>query len=205
MLSQLRPAFVMIILMTVITGIAYPLAITGIAGAIFPHQAAGSLVVRDGRVVGSSLIGQNFAAENYFHPRPSATTAPDPNDASKTVPAPYKADNSSGSNLGPAAKVLADRVKDDLAKLKAANPNAPMHGDLVPGDLVTTSGSGLDPDISPQAAAFQVARVAKARHLAEDVVAALVVAHTEEPLLGLLGERRVNVLALNLALDALSK
>lgn len=205
MLSHLRPAFVMIVLMTVITGIAYPLAMTGIAGAIFPHQAAGSLVERDGHVVGSTLIGQNFAAENYFHPRPSATTATDPNDASKTVPAPYKADNSSGSNLGPTAKALADRVKDDVAKLKAENPGTPMRGDLVPGDLVTTSGSGLDPHISPAAAAFQVARVAKARHLAQDVVAALVAAHTEEPLLGVLGERRVNVLELNLALDAVAK
>lgn len=200
MLSHLRPAFVMIVLMTALTGIAYPLAITGLAGLIFPYQATGSLLERNGQVVGSALIGQNFTAARYFHARPSATTATDPNDASKTVPAPYKADNSSGSNLGPTAKALADRVKDDVARLQAENPNTP-----VPGDLVTTSGSGLDPHISPAAAAFQIPRVAKAWHLAEDAVAALVAAHTEEPLLGLLGERRVNVLALNLALDAAAK
>jgi K+-transporting ATPase ATPase C chain len=200
MLSHLRPALVMIVVMTIITGIAYPLAMTGIAGAIFPHQAEGSLIERDGKVVGSSLIGQNFTAENYFHPRPSATTDTDPADSTKTVPAPYNAASSSGSNLAPTAKALSDRVKDDVAKLKAENPNAP-----VPGDLVTTSGSGLDPHISPAAAAFQVPRVAKARHLSEDDVTALVAAHTEGRLLGLLGEPRVNVLELNLALDAAQK
>lgn len=200
MISHLRPAVVMIVVMTAITGIAYPLAMTGIANAIFPDQAGGSLISRSGKTIGSSLIGQNFAAENYFHPRPSATTTADPADASKTVPAPYNAANSSGSNLGPTSKALADRVKDDIAKLRAENPSA-----AVPGDLVTSSASGLDPHISPQAAAFQVPRVAKARHLSEDAVAALVSANTETPLLGVLGERRVNVLLLNLALDAASK
>ncbi len=199
MVSHFRPAFVMIVVMTIITGIAYPLAMTGIAGAIFPDQAAGSLISRGGKTVGSSLIGQNFTTPNYFHPRPSATTA-DPADASKTVPAPYNAANSSGSNLGPTSKALVDRVRDDVAKLRAENPNLP-----VPGDLVTSSASGLDPHISPQAAAFQIPQVAKARHLSEDAVAALVSANTEAPLLGLLGENRVNVLMLNLALDAASK
>jgi K+-transporting ATPase ATPase C chain len=200
MLSHFRPALVTIVVMTVITGIAYPLAMTGIAGLIFPDQASGSLISRGGKIVGSRLIGQNFATDTYFHPRPSATTATDPADASKTVSAPYNAANSSGSNLGPTSKALVDRVKDDITKLRAENP-----GGLVPGDLVTTSASGLDPHISPAAAAFQVKRVAKARHLAEDVVAALVAANTEQPLLGLLGEPRVNVLSLNLALDGASK
>jgi K+-transporting ATPase ATPase C chain len=200
MVAHFRPALVMILVMTLITGIAFPLAMTGIAGAIFPDQASGSLITRDGKVVGSRLIGQNFTGPGYFHPRPSATTASDPADASKTVPAPYNAANSSGSNLGPTAKALVDRVRDDIAKLRAENPNA-----AVPGDLVTSSASGLDPDISPPAAAFQIPRVAKARHMSEDAVAALVATHTETPLFGLLGERRVNVLLLNLALDAASK
>ena len=200
MVSHFRPAFVMILVMTLITGIAYPLAMAGLAGAFFPDQASGSLIVRNGKVVGSRLIGQNFTGPGYFHPRPSATTAVDPVDAGKTVPAPYNAANSSGSNLGPTAKALVDRVRDDIAKLRAENPTAG-----IPGDLVTSSASGLDPDISPPAAAFQVPRVAKARHMSEDAVAALVAAHTEAPLFGLLGERRVNVLLLNLALDAATK
>ncbi len=200
MLSSLRPALVMIVLMTVITGIAYPLAMTGIAGAIFPHQAAGSLIERDGKVIGSSLIGQNFTTDNYFHPRPSATTDTDPNDSTKTVPSPYNAANSVGSNLGPTSKALSDRVTADIAKLKAENPNAP-----IPGDLVTTSGSGLDPDISPAAALFQVPRVAKARNLPEATVQALVASHVQGRLFGLLGEPRVNVLELNLALDQAGK
>ena len=200
MLSHLRPAVVMILVMTVITGIAYPLTMTGIAGTIFPDQAAGSLISREGKTVGSRLIGQNFAADNYFHPRPSATTTADPADATKAVPAPYNAANSSGSNLGPTSKALADRVKEDIAKLRAENPTMP-----VPGDLVTSSASGLDPHISPEAASFQVPRVAKARRLTENAVAALVAANIEQPLLGLLGEKRVNVLQLNLALDAASK
>ncbi len=199
MLNQLRPALVLLVALGALTGLAYPLAVTGIAGAVFPAEAAGSLIARDGRVVGSRLIGQSFTGAGYFHGRPSATTAPDPADASKTVPAPYNASNSSGSNLGPTSVALADRVKGDLATLKAENPKV-----SVPVDLVTTSGSGLDPDISPEAAQFQVPRVAAARHIPEDKLRALVTSHTEGRTLGLLGEPRVNVLALNLALDDLA-
>ncbi len=195
-MKQLRPAIVMIVLMTALTGLAYPLAMTGIAGLVFPHQAAGSLIKRDGTVIGSELIGQNFTAAKYFHGRPSATTDTDPNDPTKTVPAPYNAANSGGSNLGPTSKALMDRVKADAAKLAQENPSAP-----VPVDLVTTSASGLDPDITPAAALFQVPRVAKARNLPEDKVRQLVEEHTEGRLLGILGERHVNVLALNMALD----
>jgi K+-transporting ATPase ATPase C chain len=197
MLQQIRPAVVMIVCMTILTGLAYPLAMTGIAQAIFPHQANGSLIERDGKVIGSALIGQNFAAANYFHGRPSATTQTDPTDASKTVPAPYNAANSSGSNLGPTSKALLDRVTGDADKLKTENPGTP-----VPIDLVTTSASGLDPDISPAAALFQVPRVAKARNLPEDKVRQLVLDHVTGRLAGLIGEPNVNVLELNLALDA---
>lgn len=200
MLKEIRPALVLILALTLITGVAYPLAITGIAGAIFPSQAQGSLITRDGKVVGSALIGQVFTEDKYFHGRPSATSAPDPADATKTVSAPYNAANSGGSNLGPTSKALNDRIKDDVEKLKAENPSA-----QVPVDLVTTSGSGLDPDISPEAALFQAPRVAKARALPEDRVRTLVSEKTEGRLAGLLGEPRVNVLALNLALDALGK
>lgn len=200
MLKQLRPALVLLTALTAITGLAYPLAMTGLAGAIFPAKAAGSLIERDGTVIGSSLIGQAFTGAGYFHGRPSATTAPDPADASKTVPAPYNAANSSGSNLGPTSAALAERVKTDVDALKAENPSAP-----VPVDLVTTSGSGLDPDISPEAAYFQVPRVAKARNIPEDKLRDLVTARIEGRTLGILGEPRVNVLALNLAVDDLAR
>jgi K+-transporting ATPase ATPase C chain len=197
MLKEIRPAIIVLALLTLITGLAYPLVMTAIAGAIFPKQAEGSLIERDGKVVGSALIGQEFKEDKYFHGRPSATTAPDPADSTKTVPAPYNAANSGGSNLGPTSKALNDRVKEDVDKLQAGNPS-----ESVPMDLVTTSGSGLDPDISPEGALFQVARVAKARNMPEDRVRQLVTENTQGRLAGLLGEPRVNVLALNLALDA---
>lgn len=197
MLREIRPAIVLLLALTAITGLAYPLAMTAIAGAIFPSQAQGSLIEKDGKVIGSALIGQEFKEDKYFHGRPSATVAPDPNDSSKTVPAPYNAANSGGSNLGPTSKALNDRVKEDVEKLKAENPPA-----SVPVDLVTTSGSGLDPDISPDAALFQVPRVAKARSISEDAVRQLVTQYTQGRLAGVIGEPRVNVLALNLALDA---
>jgi len=197
MLREIRPAILVLILLVAITGLAYPLAITGIAAVIFPRQAQGSLIEKDGKVIGSALIGQEFTEARYFHGRPSATVAPDPNDASKTVPAPYNAANSGGSNLGPTSKALNDRIKQDVEKLKAENPNAP-----VPVDLVTASGSGLDPDISPDAALFQVPRVASARSMSEDQVRRLVTQNTQGRFAGVIGEPRVNVLALNLALDA---
>ncbi|SFP26073.1 K+-transporting ATPase ATPase C chain [Bradyrhizobium sp. Ghvi] len=196
MLREIRPAMVLLVVLTAITGLAYPLAMTGIAGAIFPAKAQGSLIEKDGKVIGSALIGQEFKDDKYFHGRPSATLAPDPNDSTKSIPAPYNAANSGGSNLGPTSKALADRLKQDVDKLKAENPNAP-----VPVDLVTTSASGLDPDISPEAAHFQVPRVAKARNMSEDQLNQLVASNTLGRLVGLLGEPRVNVLALNLALD----
>jgi K+-transporting ATPase ATPase C chain len=199
MLREIRPAIVLLLVLTAITGLAYPLAMTAIAGTIFPAQAQGSLIERDGKVVGSSLIGQEFKDDKYFHGRLSATLAPDPNDSTKTVSAPYNAANSGGSNLGPTSKALADRLKEDVDKLKAENPNA-----AVPVDLVTTSASGLDPDISPEAAQFQMPRVAKARSISEDQLRQLVASNTQGRLLGLLGEPRVNVLALNLALDRAS-
>jgi K+-transporting ATPase ATPase C chain len=197
MLKEIRPAILVLLLLTLITGLAYPLAMTEIAGAIFPRQAQGSLIERDGKVIGSALIGQEFKDDKYFHGRPSATTAPDPADSTKTVPAPYNAANSGASNLGPTSKALNDRIKEDVDKLKAENPSSP-----VPVDLVTTSASGLDPDISPEGALFQVPRVAKARGLPEDKVRQLVAENTSGRLIGIFGEPRVNVLALNLALDA---
>ena len=197
MLREIRPAILVLVVLTLITGLAYPLAMTAIAGVIFPNQAQGSLIERDGKVVGSTLIGQEFKDDKYFHGRPSATVAPDPNDSTKTVPVPYNAANSGGSNLGPTSKALNDRVKEDVDKLKAENPNSP-----VPVDLVTTSASGLDPDISPEGALFQVPRVAKARNVPEERLRQLVAQNTQSRLAGLLGEPHVNVLALNLALDA---
>jgi potassium-transporting ATPase KdpC subunit len=196
MLREIRPAIVFIVALTLITGLAYPLAMTGIAGVIFPSRAQGSLLERDGKVVGSELIGQVFIKDEYFHGRPSATVAPDPKDPTKNVDAPYNAANSGGSNLGPTNKALVERVKGDVDKLKQENSSAP-----VPIDLVTTSGSGLDPHISPDAALFQVARVAKARNMPEDRIRQLVQERTEGRFLGLLGEPYVNVLALNMALD----
>ena len=198
MLRQIRPAIMMIIVMTVITGLIYPLGMTRIAQLIFPHQANGSLIEKDGTVIGSELIGQNFTDDKYFHGRPSATTEPDPKDPTKTVPVPYAADNSAGSNLGPTSQALIDRVRDDAAKLKAENPSTP-----IPVDLATTSASGLDPDITPAAAEFQVPRVAKARNISEDKVRTLVADMTQDRFLGVLGEKRVNVLTLNMALDQL--
>jgi K+-transporting ATPase ATPase C chain len=198
MLKEIRPAIIVLVGLTLITGLAYPLAMTGIAGLIFPNQAQGSLIEKDGKVIGSVLIGQVFADDKYFHGRPSATNTPDPKEATKTIDAPYNAVNSMGSNLGPTSKALADRVKADVETLKKENPSA-----AVPVDLVTTSGSGLDPDISPAAALFQVPRVAKARSLPEARVRALVEGQVEGRTFGLLGEPRVNVLKLNLALDGL--
>ena len=174
MLREIRPAIFILVLLTLITGLAYPLAMTAIAGVLFPKQAQGSLIEKDGKVIGSALIGQEFKDDKYFHGRPSATSAPDPADSTKTVPAPYNAANSSGSNLGPTSKALNDRIKEDVDKLKAENPSA-----AVPIDLVTTSASGLDPDISPEGALFQVPRVAKARNMPEDRVRALVTENTQ--------------------------
>jgi K+-transporting ATPase ATPase C chain len=198
MLKELRPALVVLIGLTLITGLFYPLAMTGFAQVLFPTQAQGSLIMRDGKVVGSSMIGQSFNDPKYFHGRPSATVAPDPQDSSKTVEVPYNTANSGGSNLGPTSKALSERITAEVERLKAENPSAP-----VPIDLVTTSGSGLDPDISPDAAYFQVPRVAQARGLPPERLRALVESQVQGRALGLFGEPRVNVLKLNLALDAL--
>lgn len=200
MLQHLRPAVVMIALFTLLTGVVYPLAITAASQILFPGAASGSLIMKDGKVVGSGLIGQSFKSDRYFHPRPSATVSPDPQDTSKTVDAPYNAEASAGSNLGPITQKLLDRVKADMDTLRAAGISG-----LVPVDAVTTSASGLDPHISPAWAVMQVPRVAKARGLSGGRVRELVAARIEGRDLGVLGEPRVNVLMLNLALDALKQ
>jgi K+-transporting ATPase ATPase C chain len=196
MLKEIRPAVMLILAFTVITGLIYPLVMTGMSEVIFPYRAKGSLIEKDGKVIGSELIGQSFTSDRSFHGRPSATLGPDPNDPSKTTSVPYNAANSMGSNLGPTSKALIDRITADVEKLKQENPSA-----QVPIDLVTTSGSGLDPHISPEAAYFQVPRIAKARNMPENALQALVAEHIEGRTLGLFGEPRVNVLELNLALD----
>jgi K+-transporting ATPase ATPase C chain len=198
MLKQIRPALLMIVLFTILVGLAYPLGMTGLGQLLFPHQANGSLIEKNGKVIGSELIGQNFASAKYFHGRPSATSEPDPKDATKTISVPYAADNSVGSNLGPTSKALIARVKGDVATLHAENPSTP-----VPVDLVTSSASGLDPDITPAAALFQVPRVAKARNLSEQAVRNLVQSHIDGRLFGIIGEPHVNVLKLNMDLDAM--
>lgn len=198
MLRELRPAIVMIVCLTILTGLVYPLAMTGIAQVLFPRQANGSLIEKDGEVIGSELIGQNFTKPGYFHGRPSATTDTDPKDPSKTIPAPYNAANSGGSNAGPTSKALIERIRHDVQALRTENPHAP-----IPVDLVTTSASGLDPDISPAAALFQVPRVSRERGLSEEELRSLVTSHIEGRFLGVIGEPRVNVLELNIALDAL--
>lgn len=198
MLKEIRPAIVLVVVLTLITGLLYPLAMTGIAGAIFPTQAQGSLIEKKGKTIGSALIGQSFTSDKYFHGRPSATSGPDPKDPTKSVSVPYNAANSGGSNLGPTSKALAERIAADVETLKKENPGA-----AVPVDLVTTSPSGLDPDISPEAALFQVPRVAKARGVPEASVRGVVESYIEGRTLGVLGEPRVNVLRLNLALDAM--
>jgi potassium-transporting ATPase KdpC subunit len=197
-MRHIRPAIMMIVVMTIITGLIYPLGMTGIAQLVFPDQANGSLITQNGKVIGSALIGQNFTSDKYFWGRPSATTEPDPKDPSKTIPVPYAADNSSGSNLGPTSKALVDRVKAQSAALAKTNPGRP-----IPVDLVTTSASGLDPDITPAGALFQVPRVAKARNLPQAQVRQLVEDHITGRMFGIIGEPHVNVLKLNLALDAL--
>ncbi len=199
MWNHVRPAIVMILGLTIITGFLYPLGVTGLAKVAFPHQSAGSLIEKNGVVIGSALIGQNFTDAKYFHGRPSATSGPDPSDSTKSVSSPYNAGASSGANLGPTSQALLDRVKAEADKLQQENPTTP-----VPVDLVTASASGLDPDISPAGALFQVPRVAKARGISEERVRQVVGAHTEGRLFGLIGEPHVNVLQLNLALDELS-
>jgi K+-transporting ATPase ATPase C chain len=199
MKTYLFPAVMMTLLMTLLTGLAYPLGMTFLAGMLFPYQAGGSLIERDGKIIGSELIGQNFETARYFHGRPSATMGSDPEDPSKSVSLPYNAGASSGSNLGPISKTLVERVSGDAQALSADNPGVP-----VPIDFVTTSASGLDPDITPATALFQVPRVAEVRKISEDRLHKLVEEMTTGRFLGILGEPRVNVLKLNLALDKLS-
>ena len=194
---NLVAAILMTVVTTVILGLIYPLAMTAVAQMAFSENANGQLIERNGQVIGSRIIGQPFSSPGYFHGRPSATTEPDPKDATKTIPVPYAADNSVGSNLAPTSQALVDRVKDDAGKLKAENDKP------IPVDLVTTSASGLDPDITPAGAYFQVPRVAKARGIPEEKLRQLVDDNIEGRTLGILGEPRVNVLKLNLALDGL--
>ena len=196
--QHIRPALVVIFLMTILTGVVYPYAIWAVGAVIFPHRAGGSMITRNGVVVGSSLIGQNFTSDKYFHGRPSATNTPDPKDPTKNIDAPYNAANSEASNYGATSQALADRVKADVESWRKDGVAGP-----IPADAVTTSASGLDPDISPAYALLQVARVAKARNLPEDRVRALVTSETSGRVLGFIGESRVNVLKLNLALDGL--
>lgn len=198
MLKEIRPAILLLVALALITGLVYPLAVTGLSQAIFPYQANGSLISQNGTIVGSELIGQSFSDDKYFHGRPSATTTADPSDSSKTVDAPYNAAASSGSNLGPTSKALAERIKGDVEKLRQESGSA-----QVPVDLVTASGSGLDPDISPEAARFQAPRIAKARGLPEQRVLDLLSSQISGRTLRIFGEPRVNVLQLNLALDKL--
>jgi K+-transporting ATPase ATPase C chain len=195
MVSQLRPAITLIAIFTLLTGVLMPLGFVGFGKLVMPYQAGGSLIVQNGKVVGSAIIGQNFTSDKYFHGRPSALMGTDPKDSTKQVATPYDASESGASNLAPTSKALVDRVTGDV---KA------FHGASVPADAVTTSASGLDPHISPENAALQIERVAKARNLSPDAVKRLVDAHTEAPFLGVLGAPRVNVLAINLALDAQS-
>jgi potassium-transporting ATPase KdpC subunit len=198
MLANLRPALVLLALFVALTGIAYPLAMTGVTQVALSRQANGSLVERNGAIVGSDIIGQPFTSERYFQPRPSATSAPDPKDPTKTVDAPYNAGGSGGSNLGPTSQKLVDRVKQDIGRLKKEGAAGAL-----PADAVTTSASGLDPHISPAFAGLQIARIAKARSLPEQRVRTLVESQLESAILGFIGEPRINVLRLNLALDAL--
>lgn len=198
MIKQILPAVLLTLLLTLLLGLGYPLAMTGIAGTLFPAQAHGSLIEKNGRVVGSALIGQGFEKPEYFHPRPSATTAADPADATKTVPSPYNASNSMGSNAAPSSKAYIESTQALVDQIKAENPDARIP---VPVDLVTASGSGLDPHVSPAAIEYQLPRVAKARGVAESELRALAASQTEGRVFGILGEARVNVLKLNLALD----
>jgi K+-transporting ATPase ATPase C chain len=192
MFAQFRPVIVMITLFTLLTGLIFPLGFVAFGSIALPFQAGGSLIEKDGHVIGSALIGQNFTSDKYFHGRPSALMGTDPKDSSKQVPTPYDASESGASNLAPASKALVDRVTGDVAKLGAKN---------VPGDMLTTSGSGLDPDISPDNAYLQVSRVAKARGMSEADLRQVVASHISPPALGIFGDERVNVLALNLDLD----
>ncbi|MDI6653856.1 potassium-transporting ATPase subunit KdpC [Gluconobacter japonicus] len=205
LIRQLRPALVIFGLLSLLTGILYPLGMTAVSSILMPDKAAGSLIHDGERTVGSSLIGQNFTQARYFHGRPSATTGADPADPTKTVPTPYNAAASVGSNASPTSKALVERVAADLAQVRAENPEAIAAAWPIPMDLVTTSASGLDPDISPQAAFFQVKRIARARNLPEERVRQLVEHSIAHPLMGWLGEPHLNVLELNMALDSLHR